>query len=366
MISPFATNVAATDDPSPITCMLIQSQTVKPNELCKKQQTCRWKSIGSWWQPRRRLERLRLQRQCGKWETAAFQGESQEGVGGSRSRNWVREGIVESWDCPDEPGGECRYNVWSLGLMACQVLEKHACGQMVEKWRQGLHSRKARWVLVKDQEWFGTKKSKYAWEETSKDGWVCYHCQKHWIHCEWMDADAWQKSCNWCLGKKLLCTINRIWVVKQKQPKSLGIEGPSFPKKAQIKESGLESGDSGNLVDLKDCATQDITFALLGIQEEISTKTVVMQQQLKMSQEQLETLWAISSTQLFGRHTLWLWARQGSNESPGGAVKIHEGSGVGTLREGGFEAGDGSNSEWDQKRAGENSRSRAENDPEVE
>jgi len=84
----------------------------------------------------------------------------------------------------------------------------------------------------------------------------------------------------------------------------LGIEGPSFPKKAQIKESGLESGDSGNLVDLKDCATQDITFALLGIQEEISTKTVVMQQQLKMSQEQLETLWAISSTQLFGRHTL--------------------------------------------------------------
>ena len=47
-------------------------------------------------------------------------------------------------------------------------------------------------------------------------------------------------------------------------------------------------------MDLKACATQDVTVSLLGIWEELATQTSVMQQAL---QEQLETLWDIGSTQ---------------------------------------------------------------------
>jgi len=52
----------------------------------------------------------------------------------------------------------------------------------------------------------------------------------------------------------------------------------------------LESGGSESSVDLKACAT----VSLLGIWEEFATQTSVMQ---PASQEQLETLWDIGSTQ---------------------------------------------------------------------
>ena len=58
-------------------------------------------------------------------------------------------------------------------------------------------------------------------------------------------------------------------------------------------------------VDLKAHSMQDIAFALLRIQEELSRKTVVMQQQLQALSEKLEVLWDIGSMQDYLAGTLF-------------------------------------------------------------
>jgi len=98
--------------------------------------------------------------------------------------------------------------------------------------------------------------------------------------------------------------IDHIWVVKQTQPESLGVGSPSLLNKTWVEELELELGDSRSSMTLKAHTTQDITFVHLGIWEEIAAQMEVMQQQLHTSQEQLEILQAISSSGLFGWHTL--------------------------------------------------------------
>jgi len=79
----------------------------------------------------------------------------------------------------------------------------------------------------------------------------------------WLPEVVRQKSCNHCVGQKMVCTVKRIWVSNQKWQDQSGGEGSQPEKKSQV-EVGLDAESEGT-------GTmgwrQEVSSTLVGIRE---------------------------------------------------------------------------------------------------